>query len=327
LTLSVVVPTRNRPDQIGACVESVLACPEGGLELVVVDQSDSDDTGRELGRYAADRRLRHIRSDTRGASNARNLGIAHSRAPLLAFTDDDCRVPVDWASRILRHFEDAPEVSLVFGSVRLPETYAVGGFGAQFEPTEREFQHRLPAPDTPWGISANMSVRRAVVARIGGFDQLLGPGALFPAGGEDTDFMIRAVAAGFKIVNAREVAVLHLGVREGAEAARLVRNYGLALGATFAKHMRLGTRYGGAALLRRWAMISVTRSALNLLTGRRPTGFGFTIALLTGALRSLRHSIDQESGTFVPPATARTLQHEPPPKGDENGSEERTGQR
>ena len=86
-----------------------------------------------------------------------------------------------------------------------------------------------------------MSVRRSLFERLGTFDPLLGPGSPFRAG-EESDLDIRAIAGGNKIINAAEITLLHLGVREGDEASNLMRGYGRAMGATLTKHVRLGTR-------------------------------------------------------------------------------------
>jgi GT2 family glycosyltransferase len=294
--ISVVVPTRDRPGQIGACVESILKNPGDAFELVVVDQSKDDATEGLLSAQAADPRLRYIRSATRGASASRNVGIGSTHAPLLAFTDDDCRVSEDWIARLMEVFATNPEAGMVFGRVSLPEGSCERGFGADFQPHRRVYENCYPAPDVAWGIGANMAVRRDVFDRIGIFDELLGPGSIFPAA-EDTDLTIRALAAGVRVVNADEVSVLHLGVREGRAASFLVRGYGVALGAAFAKHVRLGTR-GSFGLLSGWLVLHGTRSIKNALRGRRPFGVGFVVGLLRGVVRSGWHELDRAGRVY-----------------------------
>jgi hypothetical protein len=131
-----------------------------------------------------------------------------------------------------------------------------------------------------------MAVRRSVFHQLGLFDTVLGPGAKYPAG-EEYDLTIRVLAAGMKVVNAAEVCVLHLGVREHEAASALVRGYGVAIGAVLAKHVRLGTK-GGARLLGNWLAHSGGRAILNAMTGRRPTNLGFVGSLA----RSPRQPID-----------------------------------
>ena len=65
-----------------------------------MDQSDDDATEQALAVYAGDRRFRYVRTSSRGASAARNVGVEQSTAPIIAFTDDDCRVSTDWLQQI-----------------------------------------------------------------------------------------------------------------------------------------------------------------------------------------------------------------------------------
>jgi hypothetical protein len=161
----------------------------------------------------------------------------------------------------------------VFGRVSIPEELRGKGFAADFEPHQREYSGCFPAAGDAWGIGANMSLRRTLVDRIGKFDPFLGPGAPFNAG-EETDLAIRALAAGFKIVNAAEVAVLHLGVRESDDASTLMRGYGQAVGAAFAKHVRLGTQESGSLLVS-WVTHFGVKGLRNAVLGRHPPGSGW----------------------------------------------------
>lgn len=119
--ISVVVPTRNRPDHAVPCAGSILSDAADDFELLIVDQSDDATTERSLAVYATDSRFRYIRSSSRGASAARNVGVEQSTAPIIAFTDDDCRASTDWPRQIKMLFEQEPEGVLVFGKVSIPD--------------------------------------------------------------------------------------------------------------------------------------------------------------------------------------------------------------
>lgn len=289
--ISVVVSTRNRPSDAIECARSILANQGDDFDLLVVDQSDDHLTGDGLAELSKDPRFRYIRSDTRGLSRSRNVGIESTSAPVIAFTDDDCRVPADWIACWLKVFAGSPAAGIIYGRVTAPDD--VDGshrYAATFEPTTREHHNAFPAPDEPWGIGANMAFRRTLFDRLGKFDPLLGAGATFPAA-EEYDLTIRALAAGMMVVHAAEVSVLHLGVREREVASKLVRGYGVAIGATLAKHVRLGTKDGGR-LLASWVATHGAGALRNAVTGRRPTNLGFVGALLLGIVRSCREPID-----------------------------------
>jgi len=286
VTLSIVVPTRNRPDHAIACARSILA-NNGFQEAVFVDQSDGPETAEALATLG-DPRVRCVRSALRGATNARNTGIEQTSGLLLAFTDDDCRVSPHWVESILRIFETG--ASVVFGRVTAPEELLRQGFVAVFEPEIRECVGRLP-PSWQWGLTANLAVRRDVVIAVAGFDPMLGPGSPLPAG-DDPDFMIRVLRKGYTIINAREIEVEHLGVRShGADAGKLTRAYAKGTAGTLVKHMRLGDREAGALFFGQVQSVAIGVYR-NVRNRHRPLGLGYGLGLLSGACVSFKFAVD-----------------------------------
>jgi GT2 family glycosyltransferase len=292
--LGVVIPTRNRGAQAADAARAVLQDP-CDLELVVVDQSADDSSEREL-RAIDDARLRVIRSATAGASNARNIGVAATTAPIVAFTDDDCRPAPGWASSLLRIFADDPAAALVFGRVFLPPGAHEIGYAPSFEPKRRIQEREVPLPDGDLGIGANFGVRRNVLESLGGFDPLLGPGAPFFRGAEETDLLIRALHAGLRVVNAAECEVLHLGVRTGDDVRPLHVTYQLAVGAAFGKHARL-SGVAGVRDCGRWAAFYARKLARDVLALRRPRP-GVLAYFITGAALTYRYGIDPARPVF-----------------------------
>ncbi len=297
-SISVLVSTRNRPEQVATCVRHVLANSDVDFELIVVDQSPGEQCERARRAVGSDVRVRWMESSTRGLSVSRNVGLSFARAPLIVFTDDDCEVPTNWLASIQREFQTDKRIDMLFGAVALPPGMGAAGYAAQFEPEVRaEFSGSIPDIRREWGIGANMAFQRRVFDEAGGFDELLGAGTELCAG-EETDLMIRALARDFKAVFTPDVRVVHRGVRYGSDAARLVRGYGTGFGAALAKHRRLGTRDAGHLLLHALKHHSV-RNVRNLLHGDPHPGFGLTAAFLLGALRSHRLGIDRERSLFI----------------------------
>jgi glycosyltransferase involved in cell wall biosynthesis len=297
-TISIVVPTRNRPDHAAECAASILRCG-GFIELVLVDQSDNNETEAALATIT-DPRLRCIRSKLRGATNGRNVGIDATRGEVIAFTDDDCRVAPDWVSSITNIFAADPAVAVVCGRVRVPEEYQQRGFAVSFEPEVREWPGRFPPHGRDWGITANFSIRRDVVNQVGAFDPLLGPGAPLLCG-EEPDILFRVLKAGLKVVNAAEVLVDHLGIRAfGAESRALFRTYAVGTAAALVKHIRLGDR-DALWLYMRFLGTSILMVPLNLARGTRPTGLGFTLHFLSGSLNSFKFPVDRTSRSYFQP--------------------------
>ena len=89
--VTVVIPTRNRRDDLRRAIASVKAQTWTELEIVVVDDGSTDDTARILAEMATvDPAVRVIRNETsRGGAAARNQGIEAARGRWVAFLDDD----------------------------------------------------------------------------------------------------------------------------------------------------------------------------------------------------------------------------------------------
>ena len=109
--ISVLIPTRERPQQLDACVKSVLASDHKSFEVIVIDQSPEP--------YALirDRRLHIHHSPARGKSAALNVAMGLAYGHLFAFADDDCTVSQDWLKRGQERFEAQPEVDLIYGAL------------------------------------------------------------------------------------------------------------------------------------------------------------------------------------------------------------------
>jgi len=89
LLVSVVIPAHNRAHTLGYCLASVLGQSYGNIEVIVVDDGSSDQTGTVV-RAIGDERLRLISHERPlGAQAARNTGIKAARGAWIAFHDSD----------------------------------------------------------------------------------------------------------------------------------------------------------------------------------------------------------------------------------------------
>ena len=124
----------------------------------------------------------YLASGRIGVSIARNQGARSVRSGLVLFTDDDCEVTDDWVDHWRRFFEAHPTVGIAFGKVAVPEFDPTAGHIPNFDPGH---QDRIWGPEVFSrgagfvGMGANMAVRHDAFDVVGGFDEILGPGARF----------------------------------------------------------------------------------------------------------------------------------------------------
>jgi glycosyltransferase involved in cell wall biosynthesis len=207
---AVVVPSHGRPLRLRWLLEALAEqdLPRAAFEVHVVHD---DPPGGETERLLAGHRLGVAaqRVAPCGPARKRNAGWRAARAPLVVFTDDDCRPPATWLSRLVAacHGAGAPGRDAVVQGAVVPD------------PDELAVLHHAPwarsqevHPPSPYGQTANIAYPRALLERLGGFDEA------FPvAAGEDTDLVVRAQQAGAVVVAAPQVEVFHavfdLGLR------------------------------------------------------------------------------------------------------------------
>ncbi|MGH9422744.1 MAG: glycosyltransferase family 2 protein, partial [Thermoanaerobaculia bacterium] len=99
---SIVVPTRDRPQELRRCLESLARCEfdHDRFEITIVNDGGLPLDQGALRNAAPGLRLSVVNQPGRGPSAARNAGAAFSRGTFLVFTDDDCAPAADWLARL-----------------------------------------------------------------------------------------------------------------------------------------------------------------------------------------------------------------------------------
>jgi glycosyltransferase involved in cell wall biosynthesis len=276
----------GRRDPFARLLDSLAVQTSTAFELVVVDQSGSDEIGVSLKSCSAGRGVRHIRSE-KGLSRARNTGLRHAQGDIIGFPDDDCWYDRGVIERVRQFFEQR-KIDVLTGrtvdregneslSAHRPESGIVDRFNV-FES----------------GNSNTLFARTAVIKDVGGFDETLGVGAqsLFQSG-EETDLLLRCLSRGYQLYYDRDFIVHHDQVdispsRRIARArmyspgfGRLLRIHGYGVG-------YLGIRVGRAAV----------RGAICLATGDRDGArqrYDWASGSVRGFLANTKPSIKSDS--------------------------------
>lgn len=212
--------TRDRPHLLAGLLDALPAALDDRCEVLVVDSASRTAATVSLCRA---REVPVLRIDEPGTSRARNAGIAHTTADLVAVTDDDCLPQPGWSAALRAAFAD-PSVGLVTGRV-LPDGPAAAPVSLTLEERSRAL-----TVDSLIGHGANAAFRRAALDAVGGFDEQLGPGTPLHAA-EDVDLFRRLLGAGWSGRYAADAVVLHRQWRGRRAALATSWAYGVGAGA------------------------------------------------------------------------------------------------
>jgi GT2 family glycosyltransferase len=185
----------QRWDLLADGIEAVLdqSLPPARL-LVVIDYNE--ELLERVRQRFGDRVVAMDNAEQQGLSGARNTGVAAAREDVIAFLDDDALPERDWLERLVTSYEQG-----------------VLGVGGAIEPRWASRRPSWFPPEFDWVvgctylgmpeaaapvrnmIGANMSLRREVFERVGGFAHELGHKGAVPFGCEETELCIRAQQA------------------------------------------------------------------------------------------------------------------------------------
>jgi glycosyltransferase involved in cell wall biosynthesis len=246
LSATVIIATRDRPEQLDACLDTILALDYPAFDVVVVDNDPSTSATAELmaARIAATDKITYLREDRRGLGAAHNCGLSAATGSIVAFTDDDVAVDRHWLSELVSPFVGDERVAGATGLILPAELdtptqvmlEAHGHFGKGFEPclydleANRPDDALFPFAAGKLGSGANMAFNAAWLQSIGGFDSATGIGTT-ARGGDDLLTLFRVIATGRTLAYRPGAVIRHHHSRDPAAVRRQVYTYGVALGA------------------------------------------------------------------------------------------------
>ncbi|MFH0821403.1 MAG: mycofactocin biosynthesis glycosyltransferase MftF [Pseudomonadota bacterium] len=201
--IAVIIPVRNRPDEIRECLASLMEIeyPRDLTEIVVVDDGSDDHTHEVVKGFP----VAFLRNATRkGASWCRNLAAKTTNAEILFFLDSDCAADPAWVAELVPVFGD-PAVGAAGGRV---DSFFDSSPLDRYEQVKsslfkgsRSTDSLLEGPSF-YLPSCNLAVRRDLFLSLGGFNEELEVG-------EDVDLCWRITAAGRVIEYRPSAGVRH----------------------------------------------------------------------------------------------------------------------
>ena len=159
--VSVILPVYNYERYLGEAIESVLNQTYQHLEVIVVDDGSTDQSG-EVARSFAGRGVRYCHQVHAGIGPARNSGVELAQGEFLAFLDADDRWPLEKLERQLGAFESDPTLEMVFGQALQLQN------GPEWEAGVRDNQLAV-AGMVPGMVPGTMLIKRDAFLRVGKF--------------------------------------------------------------------------------------------------------------------------------------------------------------
>lgn len=205
---SLLVATTNRLTLVERLLRSLVEQKHKNFEIVFVyEESCATDAVALIEVFQATLDIKALSVPPCGISKARNLGLSLLTGDLVSFPDDDCVYTPDTLSEIVSIFRTYPKVDgLLAARADLDATVPAG---AGTNATGMVSRYAL------FGCSETFLqfYRSHCVRSVGSFDEKLGAGTGLPYGcGEDTDYALRAMRAGFTVLRAPSVWVRHPSV-------------------------------------------------------------------------------------------------------------------
>ncbi len=206
LDFSIIIPTRDRHDQLAACLDAVAALryPDARFEVVVVDDGSLTPVEPVIAPWRERLRITLLSQPGAGPALARNCGAAVAQGRFLAFTDDDCRPAPEWLVHFAARLNAAPD-SIVGGrTINALEDNVYATASQALVSYLYDYFNRDPR--NFWFLASNNLALAAESFRsVRGFD------TSYPkAAAEDRDLCDRLRAAGHGMAFVPDAVVRHL---------------------------------------------------------------------------------------------------------------------
>jgi glycosyltransferase involved in cell wall biosynthesis len=197
ITVSIVVPTYQRPGLLVNCLQALLLqkFDKWLYEIIVVSDGPDEQTKHVVDNWAGYEypQMRYLPLPVKkGPAAARNYGWLNARGQIIAFTDDDCTPDPYWLSELVKHLKPNQDVALT-GKTIVP----IGKKPTDFEQNTAHLQ-------TADFITANCACTKNALIKAGGFDEQFSM-----AWREDSDLEFKLINNSIPIQKVETAIVVH----------------------------------------------------------------------------------------------------------------------
>jgi glycosyltransferase involved in cell wall biosynthesis len=222
MKFSLVMATLGRYNEVALFLDSLSNQSYNNFELIIVDQNDDDKIEKLCLSYPIN--IRVIKSNVKGLSVNRNLGLKYACGDIIAFPDDDCEYEADTLEKNARFFENNPDYSFYTCN-----TKEKNGNNTVLKTKKKDCAIGI-FNFLSIGISFTIFVRSRAIAGFF-FDEQLGAGTAFGSG-EESDLLLYLIK---NRKRGKYHAAHYIYHPEKKETPQRVYSYSLGFGALFKK--------------------------------------------------------------------------------------------
>lgn len=202
---SIIVPTHDRPEQLGVCLKCLagLDYPRDEFEVIVIDDGSELPAGYVVDSFYDKLHVTLLSQSHSGPAAARNLGAARAKGQFLAFTDDDCAPAVDWLQKLAARFRETRDCAIGGCTLNaLPDNPYSSA--SQLIIDYLYSYYNVHSNQAGFLASNNLAMPADRFHALGGFD-----GGWFRAAADDRELCHRWIHNGYRMIYATEVLVYH----------------------------------------------------------------------------------------------------------------------
>lgn len=201
---SVIIPVYNRPQEVDELLESLSRQAYQNFETLIIEDGSEERCKKVADRYSSQLDVRYFYKENSGQGFSRNFGFERARGDYLVVFDSDCIIPSHYFETVNRYLQRHP-VDAYGGPDRAHN---------RFTPVQKAISYAMTSPLTTGGIrgnkrhagrfhprSFNMGISREVYEETGGYR--------ITRMGEDIEFSIRIIEAGFTTALIEDAFVYH----------------------------------------------------------------------------------------------------------------------
>lgn len=219
--ISLILCTYGRTKEVDDFIQHATKFTIQNFEIIIADQNEDDRITKILNQYNnLNFSIKHLHTQ-KGLSRSRNQSLPHAEGNIVAFPDDDCIYAPDTLEKVIKFFNNHLDFQILIA--KWANTSKEG-----YQPHADKISHSVTNFKEIFSfMSSEIFIRNSFVEKIGNFDEQigLGSGTIFK-GGEDYDFLLRALNKNLKIYYSADILIYHpwKGIDKNSSEQR-IKNY------------------------------------------------------------------------------------------------------